>query len=92
LNDFPFIRFYNPSSANDGVSAKLAAQIQKDLEAYKEMDSSFAATSDFKRPVLIIVDRSLDMMAPFLHEFTYQAMMRDLLAPDRIGAAYKFLI
>ncbi len=31
------------------------------------------------RGTLIITDRSMDMMAPFVHEFTYQAMANDLL-------------
>jgi syntaxin-binding protein 1 len=31
------------------------------------------------RGVLIITDRTLDTVAPFLHEFTYQAMANDLL-------------
>lgn len=28
---------------------------------------------------LIITDRSMDTIAPFIHEFTYQAMVHDLL-------------
>ena len=28
---------------------------------------------------MIITDRSMDVVAPFLHEFTYQAMINDLL-------------
>lgn len=31
------------------------------------------------RGVLFITDRSMDLFAPFLHEFTYQAMCNDLL-------------
>ena len=31
------------------------------------------------KAVLFIVDRSMDLAAPFLHEFTYQAMCNDLL-------------
>lgn len=29
--------------------------------------------------MLFITDRSMDLFAPFLHEFTYQAMCNDLL-------------
>jgi syntaxin-binding protein 1 len=35
--------------------------------------------TDRGRGTLIITDRSMDPVAPFLHEFTYQAMVNDLL-------------
>ena len=31
------------------------------------------------RGTLIITDRAMDALAPFIHEFTYQAMVNDLL-------------
>jgi syntaxin-binding protein 1 len=40
------------------------------------------------RSVLFVVDRSMDPVAPFLHEFTYQAMVNDLL-PVEDGTIYK---
>jgi syntaxin-binding protein 1 len=39
--------------------------------------------------VLFITDRSMDLAAPFLHEFTYQAMCNDLL-PIEDGSKYKW--
>lgn len=44
----------------------------------------FYKKGDGSRPrsMLIITDRSMDMTAPFLHEFTYQAMANDLLPID----------
>jgi syntaxin-binding protein 1 len=36
---------------------------------------------------LVITDRSMDMVAPFVHEFTYQAMANDLL-PIEDGTKY----
>ena len=31
------------------------------------------------RPVMFIVDRSFDVVAPLIHEFFYQAMLNDLM-------------
>lgn len=49
--------------------------------------------SDAGRPqgVLFITDRTLDTMAPLLHEFTYQAMCNDLL-PIEDGTRYRYLL
>jgi hypothetical protein len=38
-----------------------------------------------KKSVIIILDRSVDCLAPLLHEFTYQAMAYDLMKIDPMG-------
>ena len=43
-----------------------------------------------QRATLVITDRSMDMLAPFIHEFTYQAMANDLL-PIEGGTKYTFV-
>lgn len=40
------------------------------------------------RATLLITDRSMDTIAPFVHEFTYQAMVNDVL-PIEDGTRYK---
>jgi hypothetical protein len=54
---------------------------------------SFIKKGDGLRPrsTLIITDRSMDMTAPFLHEFTYQAMANDLL-PIHDGKKFTYVL
>ena len=49
--------------------------------------------SDPPRPrgTLIITDRSMDVVAPLIHEFTYQAMCNDLL-PIEGGTKYTYVL
>ena len=42
------------------------------------------------RATLIITDRTMDMVAPLVHEFTYQAMVNDLL-PIEDGTKYTYV-
>jgi len=41
--------------------------------------SSYNLTRQHPRAILFIVDRSIDIYAPILHEFTYKAMVNDVL-------------
>lgn len=43
------------------------------------------------RGTLIITDRSMDVVAPLIHEFTYQAMCNDLL-PIEDGTKYTYVL
>lgn len=61
--------------------------VQEELDMYKRVNPTWpepprdGAGLAPQRPqsVLVITDRTLDMVAPFVHEFTYQAMANDLL-------------
>ncbi|KAI9092656.1 Sec1-like protein [Phlyctochytrium arcticum] len=88
LGDYPYIRYYGPPNSNT-LSAKLAHRIQEELDALCRLDPDFPPPSPYKRSVLIIVDRSLDMVSPLVHEFTYQAMMNDLLVLEGGKYLYK---
>ncbi len=122
LNEFPLIRYYNPShpplgplqpskeavksqsaaayqgsarmarlnggapgSGADGPAAgehftkKLAFRVQAAIDQYVR-DNEPKLESSRPRSVLFITDRSMDTVAPFLHEFSYQAMCNDLLS------------
>ncbi|KAH8089154.1 Sec1-like protein [Filobasidium floriforme] len=77
-----------PTYTGDQIPKRLAMQIQKDLDDYKTLNPEFPPTMNYRpRSVLFVVDRSMDPVAPFLHEFTYQAMINDLL-PVQDGTTY----
>ncbi|KAJ1920738.1 syntaxin binding protein 1 [Mycoemilia scoparia] len=67
------------------VAADLAWTFKKKLDEYfqaggipeDEMNQAQIPS------IVIILDRSVDMIAPLIHEFTYQAMVTDLLDFDR---------
>ncbi|KAI0642273.1 Sec1-like protein [Trametes meyenii] len=79
------------SVEGDYVAKVLAFMVQQTLDEYKKANPDFPKPSDPPRPrgTLIITDRSIDTMAPLLHEFTYQAMANDLL-PIEDGATYRY--
>ncbi len=80
MNEIPTIKY----RASGGVapdregklSARLANLVQEGLDHYSSRNPNF-------KPVpggdLIIVDRTVDLVSPLVHEFTYQAMVHDLL-------------
>lgn len=61
------------------LSEQLAKTVQDQLDEYAQNHADFPPQSNLPRGVLFVVDRSLDLFAPVLHEFTYQAMAHDLL-------------
>ncbi|KAG1907804.1 Sec1-like protein [Suillus fuscotomentosus] len=75
----------------DFVTKLLAFMIQQNLDEYRRVNPEFPKASDPPRPrgTLIITDRSMDTVAPFIHEFTYQAMCNDLLQIDD-GTKYMY--
>ncbi|KAJ3201238.1 vacuolar sorting protein VPS33/slp1 [Entophlyctis luteolus] len=86
LGEKPLIRYHNPTGhppeETPSISYRLAATLQRELDNLCEQDPDFPPKSQYKPPVLIILDRSFDLMSPLVHEFTYQAMLNDLLVME----------
>ncbi|KAF5315993.1 hypothetical protein D9758_015075 [Tetrapyrgos nigripes] len=74
---------------NDYVTKLLAFMVQKNLDEHQKTDPEFGKNDSRPRSTLIITDRAMDMITPFLHEFTYQAMANDLL-PIEDGKKYTY--
>ncbi|PKS09780.1 hypothetical protein jhhlp_004401 [Lomentospora prolificans] len=85
MGEFPKVRYYNPRSPTHEaavLSKYLARFVNEELENYAGFNRNFPPQSNRPPSVLIVTDRSMDLMAPLVHEFTYQAMAHDLLPID----------
>lgn len=95
LGEYPLIRYYNPPtsthrllgpavSTGETLCKRLAIVLQAELDDFARENTDFPPKPPRGKPVpprgvMYITDRSMDLFAPLLHEFTYQAMCHDLL-------------
>ncbi|KAK3990061.1 protein transport protein sec1 [Cladorrhinum sp. PSN332] len=82
LGERPKVRYYQPKNKNyeANVLCKFLANfVWEELNTYAERNKNFPPPSARPQSVLLITDRTMDLMAPLLHELTYQAMVHDLL-------------
>lgn len=54
--------------------------LQSELDDIVRNDDKFLSDKNYSPATIIILDRTIDVAAPLLHEFTYQAMINDVLA------------
>eukprot|EP00246_Nothoceros_aenigmaticus_P006246 TRINITY_DN1903_c0_g1_i3.p1 TRINITY_DN1903_c0_g1~~TRINITY_DN1903_c0_g1_i3.p1 ORF type:complete len:668 (+),score=135.04 TRINITY_DN1903_c0_g1_i3:36-2006(+) len=95
LQEFPLVRYRLPPASSSSlpqtgrelVPTKLAASLWERLMKYKSSLANFPQSETCE---LVIVDRSLDPVAPVIHEWTYDAMCHDLLDLD--GNKYSYEI
>ncbi|KAK6804408.1 hypothetical protein RDI58_002192 [Solanum bulbocastanum] len=87
LKEFPFVR-YRASKGQDGstatnfrelVAGKLATAVWNNITTYKSSIPNYPQKETCE---LLILDRSVDQIAPVIHEWTYDAMCHDLLDMD----------
>ncbi|KAL2348121.1 hypothetical protein Fmac_002121 [Flemingia macrophylla] len=84
LREFPTVRFHAAKTLDattmttfrDLIPTKLAAEVWDHLVKYKKNIPDFPQTETCE---LLIIDRSIDQIAPVIHEWTYDAMCHDLL-------------
>ena len=76
------MRYYRPRNATHEAAVlctHLSRFVQEELDTYKKFNPDFPPQSTRPQGVLVITDRAMDLVAPIIHEFTYQAMAHDLL-------------
>uniref|UniRef100_A0A7C9ESQ9 Uncharacterized protein n=1 Tax=Opuntia streptacantha TaxID=393608 RepID=A0A7C9ESQ9_OPUST len=84
MRELPFVRYRAAKSLDpttvttyrDLLPTKLAAYIWNNLTKYKTAIANFPQMETCE---LLVVDRSVDQIAPVIHEWTYDAMCHDLL-------------
>ncbi|KAI1377721.1 Sec1-like protein [Hypoxylon crocopeplum] len=82
LGEYPKVRYYrppNPIHEASVLASHLARFVSEELDEYAQWNPNFPPPSSRPQGVLIVTDRSMDLMSPLIHEFTYQAMAHDLL-------------
>ncbi|XP_047972329.1 SNARE-interacting protein KEULE-like [Salvia hispanica] len=87
LREFPYVRYRAAKSLDpntmttfrDLIPTKLAASVWNNLMKYKANLPNFPQLETCE---LLILDRSIDQIAPIIHEWTYDAMCHDLLNMD----------
>ncbi len=79
LDEMPVLRFAG-KRYKDMVATKLAHLVAQRLMEIKRDLGTFPRQPRDPPSTMLIVERSVDLKAPLLHEFTYQAMANDLLA------------
>lgn len=82
IGNVPIIRALKNSSA-EMVARKLEKKLRENLWDARNnlfhMDATQAGAFSFQRPLLIILDRNIDMATPLHHTWTYQALTHDVL-------------
>ena len=89
VKDLPYIRYNHEKSKNRQMSCLVATKLKDKIEEYKKAFPKSEVVKQTQKALFLIVDRSVDAIAPLLHEFTYQAMAMDLLDFER-GLIYSF--
>lgn len=96
IGENPLIRYHRPlddkKTINRKIPEHLTRLVQAELDAFCATNPEFPPPRDPPLPsgTLIILDRTIDHISPFLHEFTYQAMVADLLEVEEIPTGLKY--
>lgn len=82
LANVPIIRAPKNTAA-EMVARKLEKKLRENLWDARNnlfhMDATQAGAFSFQRPILIILDRNIDLATPLHHTWTYQALAHDVL-------------
>ncbi len=84
MNEYPYIRYRQTS----GICSRLATLFKMKMDDfvganptwwYHGSGKSGNASQERERSTFLLLDRTSDCLTPLMHDFTYQAMVQDLL-------------
>ncbi|KAL7542752.1 hypothetical protein ACHAXR_012065 [Thalassiosira sp. AJA248-18] len=90
LNEYPHIRY----PAKNSLCKNLAFLFQQKMNEFVGSNAEWWYNGDgihpnTERSTLLLLDRRDDCLSPFIHEFTYEAMVNDLLDIDDDRITYE---
>ncbi|EGW30046.1 uncharacterized protein SPAPADRAFT_144567 [Spathaspora passalidarum NRRL Y-27907] len=95
--EYPLVRYYSPQGTShqaQPLCELLACEFQNQIDEFARLNQDYppASVADKPRSILLICDRTLDLFAPLLHEFTYQAMAMDIVPNLERTGVYKYQV
>ncbi|ORX91203.1 Sec1-like protein [Basidiobolus meristosporus CBS 931.73] len=95
LGENPIIKYYKPDGElnTTELSYDLAELVQEEFDSLQR-GKQYLQTIDPRQPraTLLVLDRTVDLRAPLLHEVTYQAIVHDLMClPEEATYTYKYI-
>jgi syntaxin-binding protein 1 len=84
LNEYPYIRYKQSSGICSSLSSLFHLKMDEFVAAnpkwwYHGSGKSAKKNAERERSTLLLLDRADDCLTPLMHDFTYQAMVKDLL-------------
>lgn len=73
MKEYPYIQYYNSSICN-----QLVDLLKNELNQLNELK----LLNKERKSICLIVDRSIDMVAPILHDYSYKSLLYDFLKVD----------
>mmetsp|Transcript_35146 Transcript_35146/g.85125 ORF Transcript_35146/g.85125 Transcript_35146/m.85125 type:complete len:679 (-) Transcript_35146:2359-4395(-) len=87
LNEYPYIRYNQSSAPCSSLATKFKKKMDKFVAKnptwwYHGSGKSGKQSTELERSTILLLDRASDCLTPLMHDFTYQAMVQDLLEID----------
>jgi syntaxin-binding protein 1 len=75
MHEYPYVRY----AQNSSISKSIAQMFEREMNECMRKMSNWKYNETRERGTILFLDRSIDPTAPLMHEFTFQAMIYDLV-------------